>query len=198
MARLSDSRLLRLIRQHVDLDGLLAAHPEVARADIDALWRRLGAEEPSPPIRQPGLFGAEARESSGARVVIARCDGAARGNPGPAAVGAVLQDPSGATLAEISERIGSTTNNVAEYQAVIRATERALKLGAGELRLLLDSELLVHQLRGAYRVKAPHLRPLYEQAMDLLRRFRKWSVQHVPREENWAADRLANQALDAR
>jgi ribonuclease HI len=197
LARLTDPQLLRLIRQHLDLEGLLAAHPEVRRADVEALWSRLGLDPPPPRVapRQPELF---RPASPASRIVVARCDGAARGNPGPAAIGIVLQEPSGKTLARIGECVGHATNNVAEYSAVIRAVEEAVALGATELRLLLDSELLVQQLRGAYKVRAPHLRPLHQRALGLLQQLEQWSVRHVPRHENAAADRLANQALDAR
>jgi ribonuclease HI len=197
MPKLSPQQLLRLIRQHLDTEGLLAAHPEVSRADIEALWARLGLDEPAAPAahRQPGLFDPP-QAPTGSKPVVARCDGAARGNPGPAAIGVVLQDPKGNALREVGERIGDTTCNVAEYRAVIRAAEEALALGATDITFLLDSELLVFQLRGSYRVKAPHLRLLHDQAMALLRRFRRWEVRHVPREQNAAADALANLALD--
>jgi len=195
LAQLTDRQLLRLIREHLDVDALLAAHPEVSGADLEALWSRLGLGEQAarPAERQRHLFQAPA---TGSRIVVARCDGAARGNPGPAAIGVLLLDPRGDVLHQFGERIGSTTNNVAEYTAVIRAAEEALALGATELRLLLDSDLLVQQLRGAYKVRAPHLRPLHAQARELLARFAGWTVRHVPREENTDADALANQALD--
>jgi ribonuclease HI len=198
----TDRELLRLVREHLDLDALLAAHPEVARQDLEALWRRLGLREPAPPITQQGdLFdGADSprRRSGRSLSLVARCDGAARGNPGPAAIGAVLEDADGDALLDISERIGRATNNVAEYTAVIRAIEQALALGATELTLLIDSEFLVYQLQGSYKVRAAHLRPLYQRAMGLLARLERWEARFVPREENAAADRLANLALDGR
>lgn len=207
MAKPSDPQLLRLVHQHLDLDGLLAAHPEVTREDVAGLFARLGldrpeaaaASSPGPPAGAPLARDSDAPRSPlhAPRHIVARCDGASRGNPGPAAIGVVLQNPGGTLLREIGERIGSATNNVAEYRAVIRAAEEALALGANHLTLLLDSELLVFQLRGSYRVKAPHLYPLYQQALGLLRRFARWDVRHVPREENAAADRLANLALDS-
>ena len=194
-------RLLRLLRDHLDVGRLLAAQPDVSAADLADLWSSLGLDEPPPaprPVEQRGLFEPSASPGAAPLTVVARCDGAARGNPGPASIGAVLEAPDGTVLAELSEAIGHTTNNVAEYRAVIRAAETALSLGATELRFLLDSDLLVNQLKGTYRVKASHLRPLHERAMALLRQFGRWSVRHVPRSENAAADALANQALDAR
>ncbi|MCB2223823.1 MAG: ribonuclease HI family protein [Actinobacteria bacterium] len=124
-------------------------------------------------------------------------DGASRGNPGPAAIGAVLYDPSGDVVAEVSEAIGVETNNVAEYRALIAGMEAALALGVGEVRVCLDSLLLVRQMRGEYRVKAPGLQPLFRKARALSNRFRAFSIEHVRREKNTVADGLANAALDA-
>jgi len=127
-------------------------------------------------------------------------DGACRGNPGPASIGAVLyvDDPAGApiSVAEISETIGDTTNNVAEYRAVIAALERAHILGAIWVELRTDSELLTKQINGEYRVKNAGLRPLYETVQRLRTRFRSCEVVHVRREQNREADALANAALD--
>jgi len=187
----TDRDLLRLVRQHLDVEGLLTANPAVSRAHLDALWERHGVADPRP--RQTELFDAPV---DGLKL-IARCDGAARGNPGPAAVGAVIQDLEGDTLLEVSECIGRATNNVAEYRAVIAAVEQALLLRCTELLLLLDSDLLVNQLSGRYRVKAPHLRPLHSEALSLLGKLKRWVVRHVPRRENAEADALANRALDA-
>ena len=197
MAKSTDRELLRLIREHLDVETLLAEHPEIRRADLDAFWKRRGVDEPR-VVPAADLFDPPPTPRGRRLRLTARCDGAARGNPGPAAVGAVLLDDEGDALQEISEKIGRATNNVAEYQAVICAVERALVLGCTELLLLLDSDLLVNQLRGAYRVKAPHLRPLHQRAIGLLGRLDRWDVRHVPRAENRAADRLANLALDGK
>ena len=123
-------------------------------------------------------------------------DGASRGNPGPASIGAVLYDPDGAVSAEVSEAIGETTNNVAEYRAVIAGMEAALEVGAERLQVRLDSLLLVRQIRGEYRVKAPGLKPLHRRAVALMARFPVFSIEHVRREKNTVADGLANAALD--
>lgn len=125
-------------------------------------------------------------------------DGAARGNPGPAAFGFVLDDPEGRPVAEAGEAVGHATNNVAEYRGLLAGLERALAMGVRELEICLDSELVVRQLTGRYRVKHPGLKPLYEGARTLLGRFDAWSVRHVPREANRRADELANRALDER
>lgn len=125
-------------------------------------------------------------------------DGASRGNPGPAGAGALLTDPAGNLLAEVSEPLGLATNNVAEYTALLRGLERALALGARRVRVFADSELMIRQLQGAYKVKNAGLLPLFQQARTLLRRFEEVSLTHVPREKNREADRLANQAIDGR
>ncbi|MGQ0805328.1 MAG: ribonuclease HI family protein [Actinomycetota bacterium] len=131
--------------------------------------------------------------------VIVYSDGGARGNPGPAAIGAVVLDPTTdppTELATVSERIGTATNNVAEYQAVIAGLEAARELGARRVSLRADSQLVVRQLQGEYRVKQAHLRPLYEQARALLGDFDEVDLAHVAREDNVVADALVNAALD--
>ena len=125
-------------------------------------------------------------------------DGGARGNPGPAAIGVVVSDGDGGVLDELAERIGVATNNVAEYRALLRGIERAAALGAREIELVNDSELVAKQLTGAYKVKHPAMKPLYEEAMAALRGFDAWRIRSVPRAENAEADRLVNEALDAR
>ena len=124
-------------------------------------------------------------------------DGGARGNPGPAAIGVVLSDPAGAVLDELAERIGQATNNVAEYRALLRGLERAKALGADEVEIVNDSELVARQLTGAYKVKHPAMRPLHAEAMAALRDFDRWTVRTVPRAENERADELVNEALDS-
>jgi ribonuclease HI len=122
--------------------------------------------------------------------------GGARGNPGPAAVAAVASTPSGEELAERNAFIGDATNNVAEYRALLLGLELARELGAEEVELVNDSELVARQIGGEYKVKHPGLRPLFVQAMRELRAFKRWSVRSVRREGNERADQLVNQALD--
>lgn len=124
-------------------------------------------------------------------------DGASRGNPGPSSIGAVLYDPKGETVAEVSEAIGETTNNVAEYRALIAGLEAALAIGVSRIEVRLDSLLLVRQVRGEFRVKAPGLQPLHRKVRALESRFEGFSIGHVRREKNTVADGLANAALDA-
>jgi ribonuclease HI len=123
-------------------------------------------------------------------------DGGARGNPGPAAIGVVIRDPDGLILDEHGERIGDATNNVAEYKALIRGIQRAGELGATELDLVGDSELVVKQIQGAYKVKKAGLKPLHAEARQALSAFEGWSIRHVRREQNAEADRLVNEVLD--
>jgi ribonuclease HI len=129
--------------------------------------------------------------------VVVNVDGGARGNPGPAAVAAVVHDGSGGVLAERSETIGEATNNVAEYRAMLLGIALARELGASEVELIGDSELIVKQVQGKYKVKQDHLRPLHTKVRDELRGFDRWSVRNVPRAENARADELVNEALDA-
>lgn len=123
-------------------------------------------------------------------------DGGSRGNPGPAAVAAVVTDPSGEGLGERAETIGEATNNVAEYRALLLGIELAKNLDADEVELVADSMLVVEQVRGNWKVKQEHLRPLREQVLRALEGFGSWSIRHVKRGENERADQLLNDALD--
>jgi ribonuclease HI len=125
------------------------------------------------------------------------CDGGARGNPGPAAIGVVLRDSSGGAVGEIARTIGETTNNVAEYTAVIEGLKLALERGVTDIDVHLDSQLVVSQLRGEWKIKSAGLRGLAVEARRLLGRFSSFSLTHVRRAHNADADKLVNQALDA-
>lgn len=129
--------------------------------------------------------------------MIVACDGASRGNPGPAGAGAQITDDDGVVLAEIAEGLGETTNNVAEYTAVIRGLERARELGATQVLLRSDSQLLINQLTGRYRVRTPHLQPLHDRVRAIASGFESIRYEHIPRERNIEADRLANEGVDA-
>jgi len=129
--------------------------------------------------------------------VIAYADGASRGNPGPASYGVVLYDASGRELHRSSRALGRATNNQAEYHGAIAALEAALGLGAREVELRMDSELVVRQLSGRYKVRNPGLIPLHKRMLDLRSRFQRVAIVHVPRQQNRAADKLANEALDS-
>lgn len=124
-------------------------------------------------------------------------DGGARGNPGPAAIAIVVRDEEGQVIHEASETIGHATNNVAEYRALLLGIERARQLGATEADFIGDSELIVKQVRGEYKVKGAGLRPLHSAAQHALGEFAEWTLSHVKRDLNAEADALVNQALDA-
>lgn len=125
-------------------------------------------------------------------------DGAARGNPGPAGAGAYICTEDGEAVAEIAEYIGETTNNVAEYQGLIFGLKKLIELGGQEVEIRADSELMVKQLKGEYRVKHPNLIPLYREVRTLLEKVPSYKIIHVRREMNKEADRLSNQAIDER
>ena len=128
--------------------------------------------------------------------VVVNVDGGARGNPGPAAVAAVASTPDGDELAERKLYIGEATNNVAEYRALLLGLELARDLGAEEVEVINDSELIAYQIGGEYKVKNAGLKPLFAEAMRELRGFHKWAVRPVRREQNTRADELVNEALD--
>ena len=128
--------------------------------------------------------------------LVVHVDGGARGNPGPAAVGVVVSTPDGEVLDEAAERIGTATNNVAEYRGLLLGLERARALGATEVEVVNDSELVARQVQGDYKVKHAGLKPLHQQALTALRAFDRWSIRSVPRERNARADALVNAALD--
>jgi ribonuclease HI len=123
-------------------------------------------------------------------------DGGARGNPGPAGIGVVVRDGDGNVLEELGDRIGEATNNVAEYKALLRGIELAAAHGATELELVGDSELVVRQVEGKYKVKNAGIKPLHAEVKRALGNFDSWSIRHVRRAENADADRLVNEALD--
>ena len=129
--------------------------------------------------------------------VVVHVDGGARGNPGPAAVGAVVSAPDGEVLDEASALIGEATNNVAEYRALVLGLERAQALGATEIEVVNDSQLVARQVAGDYKVKHDGIRPLHAQALAALAGFDAWTIRTVPREDNARADALVNEALDA-
>jgi ribonuclease HI len=182
----------------------------------NSLWRSVDADDTASLAEGPASAGPPAvalspagggsigrPDSSGLRLIV-RTDGAARGNPGPASAGAVLIDasvpgarrPDATPLASISEYLGTQTNNVAEYTAVLRALALAQELGAREVELLLDSNLIVEQVHGRWRVKDAKLIPLNAEARARLARFVRWSAAHVPRAQNRQADALCNEAID--
>jgi len=155
--------------------------------------------KPTSKISTPGsarLFSDPRPVAPPAGVHIANIDGASRGNPGPASYAVVLRDPCGKIVLELAKNIGRETNNVAEYYALLAALDYSTSHGIRSLRVRSDSELLVRQMQGRYKVKSADLKPLHERASKLARRLEYFAIEHVPREMNREADSLANVALD--
>ena len=154
------------------------------------------SDMPSYPSRSAGTKHLEDRENPPEHYLIAHSDGGARGNPGPAGYGVVIKDESGRTVAALSEYLGHQTNNFAEYQGLIAALEYAIKHRPRALKLISDSELLVRQIKGIYKVKNAVLQDLHGRAKELIAQLEWFSIGHAFREQNQEADRLANEAMD--
>ncbi len=138
----------------------------------------------------------EAAEATASGWFTAHCDGGSRGNPGPAGYGAVIEDPKGQVVARLSEYLGRQTNNYAEYKGLLAVMDWALKNAARRLRVVSDSELMVQQMKGRYKVKSPGLRPLWEEAQRRALKLDGFEMRHTLRGGNKEADRLANEAMD--
>ena len=157
----------------------------------------MSSDSPRPTASKPLFPQREvSRDKTPDTYLIAHSDGGARGNPGPAGYGVVIQDQSGRKVAALSEYLGHQTNNFAEYQGLIGALEYALERGPKALKLISDSELLVRQIKGIYKVKNPTLRDLHARAQELIAQLDWFSIGHALREHNQEADRLANEAMD--
>ena len=151
----------------------------------------------TPPHASARLFSDSNPAAPPSGVHVANIDGASRGNPGPASYAVVMRDPNGKIILELGKKLGRDTNNVAEYYALLAALDYAASHNILALRIRSDSELLVRQMQGRYKVKSPDLKPLYERASKLARQFEYFVVEHVRRESNREADALANLALDS-
>ena len=148
------------------------------------------------PRSSANLFPDDSTPSAQSGWVIAHCDGGARGNPGPAGYGALLQDEAGHVLAELSEFLGIRTNNYAEYSGLLGCLQWVLDHGHRRLRVVSDSELMVKQIQGKYKVNSPDLRPLWEEARRRIAQLERFEITHALRHKNKAADQLANDAMD--
>jgi ribonuclease HI len=164
-------------------------------ADFSPAALRMALEEAAHLLQQMATS-RRARQPA-ARSLIVHIDGAARGNPGPAGIGVILWDEAGAIREEHQAYIGKATNNVAEYEALLFGLRKARELGYTAVKVFSDSELLVRQIRGEYRVKHPRLRQFYDQAQHLVRSFDAFEIDHVRRGMNTRADLLANRAIEA-
>jgi ribonuclease HI len=212
-------QLLRAIADHEELQATCAALPGMTRERAQRLLRgiALALQRPDPvaapaspppiaarpPIRPDSkliIGNSELKAitpSNGAiGKVLVYSDGASRGNPGPAGAGAVLLDEKGGMLKRLGKYIGRETNNIAEYQGLLLGLRGAIEFGAREIEIRADSELMIKQLKGEYRVKNEGLKPLFTEAQSLMRRFEKVKLRHVPREENTLADEMSNRAID--
>ena len=150
----------------------------------------------SSPQPSASLFGAPEPTSSSTEWITAYCDGGSRGNPGPSGYGVYIQDEGGKALAELSEFLGKQTNNYAEYSGLLASLNFALEKGHARLKVVSDSELMVKQIKGQYRVNSPDLKPLYDEAKRRIARLDQFRIEHVLRGKNQQADRLANLAMD--
>lgn len=186
------AQLLLAIAEHETLEKTCAALPGLTPEAARKLLRgaALQLKQEKLPLFEP------AKKASSHRLLRVYSDGAARGNPGPAGAGAVIVDPAGQVLARRGRFLGTTTNNVAEYKGLLLGLEAARELGAREIQVRADSQLLIRQLKGEYAVKHPGLKPLHAEALRLLGSFEKVDLEHVPREENKLADEMSNRAID--
>jgi ribonuclease HI len=190
-ASAKDAQVLRHIAREEPLAATLKAFPAMTREKLTRLLEKLADhcdELPSAPVTHEA--------PAGMQRVRVYSDGAARGNPGPAGAGAVLVEPSGQVVDRLGKFLGVQTNNFAEYTGLILGLRRARDLNVREVEVFADSELMIRQLGGRYQVKSPSLRPLYEEALQLLNGFSRVKLVHVPREMNSAADEMSNRAID--
>ena len=199
MGNISPQKLVTLISQYLDKEKLMKENPSVTNEMIDALLQDIiSAKQGNEPVdtHQPHHDTARHTQKNVTDIII-HTDGASRGNPGKAGIGVAIFDKHYHLLEEICKFIGESTNNVAEYQAMILAAQKAVAYNARRVTFKTDSELLVRQLNGAYRVKSQNILPLYHELTILLGKIPEWKVQHVRREENACADALANQGIDS-
>jgi ribonuclease HI len=187
------SRILELLGKRLTPEFLGAEFADISQEDLRALFDELALHM---------LRCSEWRDVAGTKQDISRmrgslyCDGASRGNPGPSGAGVVILDKNGEQIFELSRFLDNATNNEAEYKALIRGLRAAADVGLKGVEIFLDSELVVNQLLGTYKVRNPRLLKLFEEAMSRLRLFDEYAIFHVGRELNQKADRLANEAID--
>lgn len=195
----SDAEVLRFIARHEALQATLDAFPDRTRESLAALLESAASRASNAPTAPPAKAPPASTPSlSTAKLVRVYSDGAARGNPGPAGAGAVITDAQGRILERLGKFLGRQTNNFAEYQGVLLGLTRAHEMGAREVEVYADSELMIRQLGGQYKVKSESLRPLYDEAVRRLREFDRVRLVHVPREMNRDADEMSNRAIDER
>lgn len=177
MKNISDYELLRIIYKNVALDKLFRQYPGISKERIDGLFKKLAQ------FLRP-------------QTLVIHVDGASRGNPGKAGIGVLIMDEEGKVLEEVSRYIGETTNNVAEYQALLLALDKAKSYSPFEVVIKTDSELMAKQLNSTYKVKSRRILPLFKEVKGKISEFPRFSVQLISREENKRADVLANNAIE--
>ena len=199
MGNITPQKLVTLISKYLDREKLVNENPSVTKEMIDAFLHDIfmvkQGKEPE-DIHQPHPDTMRHKQKDVTDLII-HTDGASRGNPGKAGIGVAIYDKNYHLLEELCKYIGESTNNVAEYQAMILAAQKAVAYNARKVTFKTDSELLVRQLNGAYRVKSQNILPLYHELTILLGKIPEWTIQHVRREDNVCADTLANQGIDS-
>lgn len=187
-----------LISKYLDTGKLIRENPSVTREMIDTFFREIGkTKRKEPDDTCPKHRNISHRGQKGSGELIIHTDGASRGNPGKAGIGVAIFDKEYHLIEEACRFIGETTNNIAEYQAMILAAQKAIACHARKVIFKTDSELLVRQINGVYRVKSSNILSLYRELLELLKKIPAWEIQHVRREENVIADTLANRGVDS-
>jgi len=199
MGNISPQKLVTLISQYLDREKLIKENPSVTKEMIDAFLHDIfmAKQGKEPTDTNQSHHETVRHKQKDVTDLVIHTDGASRGNPGKAGIGVAIFDKNYHLLEELCKFIGESTNNVAEYQAMILAAQKAVAYNARKVTFKTDSELLVRQLNGAYRVKSQNILPLYHELTILLGKIPEWKIQHVRREENVCADALANQGIDS-
>lgn len=199
MKKRSPQEFVALILKYLDTERLIKENPSVTRGMIDTFLRGIVETKKGTETIDACLPRSDIphRGQKGFRKLIIHTDGASRGNPGKAGIGVAIFNEDYQLVEDVCRFIGETTNNVAEYQAMILAAQKAVACHAKEVVFRTDSELLVRQLNGVYRVKSANILPLYDELIKLLDKIPAWEIQHVRREENVIADALANRGIDS-
>jgi ribonuclease HI len=207
---LNKAEILKKFAEHLDAGRLLSEYPALSRQALSELLleasKAVGPGElivksapAAEPLQMPAdLFGAVQPGPVVRQRLFMNTDGASRGNPGEAGIGVMIKDEAGKPVRKIARYLGTATNNQAEYAALIDGLKAAKELGAEEVSICADSELIVKQMNGLYKVKNPDLVVLHAEASKLKRSFKRCMIKYVPREQNKEADALANQAIDSR
>jgi ribonuclease HI len=194
---LKKSELLEALSKHLSVERLLSDNPGLTRESISVLFKQAAAAV-GPGVINKAPAPAAAPKRSGAERLRMFTDGASRGNPGEAGIGILIEDESGHILKRLARYLGKATNNQAEYTALIDGLKAAAELGAEEVSVFADSELVVKQMKGEYKVKNADLQEKHGEAKRIAAGFKKIAYTYIPREKNREADALANEAIDKR